>query len=191
MVQDYPGFLTESQRDYLRGEKDLDDHSNPSQFRRRVRNRINGMQKDLMLLNWSPHFDEDDLAKTVRDPGSYQQLGRGVEMSDEQIEQSIEIAEAMSKIYGANAVVELSNLLRQMTEGDQKDIEEELDDMDGDDMETAIREMYVREIASQTAEVLRNSGVSNPEDVVIDFFESLWPDRSRAIRIAKSEVSES
>lgn len=60
------GFLTPTQRDYLRGEKDLDDYSNPSQFKKRIRQRIQQAQRDWELLNESEVMDEEELQRALR-----------------------------------------------------------------------------------------------------------------------------
>lgn len=67
---DYRGFLTPTQREYLCGEKSLKDYSNPAQFKKRIRDRYRGAQKDAALLEQSPVVDNDELQKSLRVGGN-------------------------------------------------------------------------------------------------------------------------
>jgi len=70
----HPGFLTPTQRKYLDGERDIEEHANPSVLRRRIRDRVAGYYKDWELLNqtdldWhkplrdksNPHSESDEV----------------------------------------------------------------------------------------------------------------------------------
>lgn len=67
---DYRGFLTPTQREYLRGEKSLEDYSNPAQFKKRIRDRYRGAQMDAALLEQSPVVDNEELQKSLRVGGN-------------------------------------------------------------------------------------------------------------------------
>lgn len=171
------GFLTNGQRKYLTGEKDLDEHPNKWEFKKRVRKRISGSFDDLELLRQSPYWTDEDFAKVARET---RQPNTGIlePMDDNTVEQHLDGVKSQSKIYG--------DAVHNMAE----DIEEIELEGDWDDTEEQVQEIFVQHITDVMTDVLNVVTEGDiTDDVTEEFFEDVWPDRDRALEIVQRELS--
>lgn len=171
--------MTESQREYLTGEKDLDDHSNPWQFKSRIRKRVNGSFEDLALLRESPYWSDEDHEKIARDP---LQPNTGVlgAMDADTKEKHIGGVRSQANIYG-DSVRRFAEAIENI---------DEIDDgwQEGEDKEKMVKEMFARQVVHVIDDVLNIVGVSNKE-TKMEIFEDAWPDRGQVVDVAKEELS--
>lgn len=172
------GFLTESQREYLTGEKDLDDHSNPWQFKSRIRKRVNGSFEDLALLRESPYWSDEDHEKIARDP---LQPNTGVlaSMDTDTKERHIDGVRSQAKIYG-DSVQGFVEAIENMDEIDGSW-------QDSDDMERELKNVFARQVVHVVDDVLNLVGVSD-RDTKMEIFEDAWPDREQVVKVANEEL---
>lgn len=176
MAQEYPGFLTESQRKYLRGERDITEHSNPSVVRARIRERVSGSLRDLQLVKNAEWMNGENLAKTIYG-NNISQVGRhGI--SDEQVKQGQDVAEGVAQLYGSEFV---ENLTEQLEE-----LEVEADGIEtADDMEGFVQELFISNSIAVMIDALRSYGL-NEKTVIRDFISNVWPDRDKALDITET-----
>lgn len=171
-----PGILTPADRDKLTGKQSLDDYSNVSTWKGRIRESIRQANDDMSLLQASPHWDDDDFLKIYRD--SHRNTNLVGPLSMEGVEKGADSATAQSKIYG-DAVQKMAEELENV-------------DIDGswqesDDMQQAVQQMFVRNIVRVFTDVLEVQGVTD-DDVVREFFEDVWPEKERALDIVENEL---
>lgn len=180
MAQEYPGFLTESQRKYLRGDKDISEHSNPSVVRGRIRHRLSGMLEDLKLVQESKFMNGDNLAKTTFGTENYQQLGRqGLET--DQVETGMASAKGISQLYGGEFIQNLTDTLEELeVDGDLNN---------EDDLTEAVQELYVENVIGVMVDSMDAYGVDE-EPVIRDFIRNVWPEKDKALEIMESVLDD-
>lgn len=131
MAQDYRGFLTETQRDYLRGDRDIGEHSNPSMLKRRIRERMAGAQRDWELLART-EFEFDN---PLRDKSNH--LADPAGIPDARLSTGYGAMQAQAEAYEAGESTEITdNQLREAAAGD----------MDLDSIPETFAEKYVEQL---------------------------------------------
>lgn len=194
MAQDYPGFLTEFQRAYVRGEKNLDDHSNPSVVKRRLRNRISGAEKDEALLEESDEEWVSDVLhrapRNVHDP-----RGDDAPMTDEAVESYQGAAKAKAESVGVQS--DSIELILETLEADIEEVQQKLEAT-----EDGFRDEVVRELVQDTYTelfakvfVMSCDGMVegwaddvDTKEVVEVMIESIWPTKEQVLESAKEQL---
>lgn len=179
MAQSNPGFLAPRHRKYLSGEYDFSEHSNPSQFRREIRNRVAGARRDWALLN-SEILSKEDLLEAninIHDP-----RGISAPMTDTAIEENKKSVKAQADSVGLEGHDNLEKVLEEM-----------MDDIEGhneDEMRESVEEWLVSGVVETMKGMMEGmGGDSDVEEVVTGFIEGAWPDNERALEIAEKQLS--
>ncbi|QIO22404.1 hypothetical protein [Haloarcula sp. JP-L23] len=180
IVLDMPrsnGFLTPGDREKLTGEQSLEDYSNVSEWKKRVRNSITGVYEDMALLEASPYWTSDDFAKVFRNANNNTAVLSP--LSIEGRENGISGVRAQTKIYGDT----INNFAENL-----EDLDIGSSWQDTEEVEREVQEMFVRNVTTVITDVLHLVGATD-DDVIREFFEDVWPERERALEIVEDELA--
>lgn len=178
MARNY-GFLTERDREYLTGEKDINSLSNPRDKKQDIRKSITAAEQDYQLLARSPYWTDEDFEQ-VWTP---QERNTGImrQMRGSDVETAVESTIGQSQIYG--------DAVRGIAE-DLQDLDISGDWQDEEGLESAVQEMFVSNIVRVFEDVLAVIGATD-EEIVREFFRDVWPDKERALEIVDAELNDS
>lgn len=164
----YRGFLTPKTRKYLIGEFDLDNHSNPSQFKTRLNKRIEGAALDLALLEQSDRISDEQLKKIISIdgrtsfPGDYPREDQTKVLKNGGVGYAKMLAgDSINDIYGV------------MSEAAQTE----------DAEARRVKKHIISQVVSMF-DILDEYG----EDDALRWLQTYWPTKAEAIEIAASEI---
>lgn len=195
MAQEYPGFLTDKIRAYVRGDKDISEDSNPSREKGRFRERLNGAKRDWALIQTSEQeWVRDQLLKSNRN--IHDPRGLQAPMTNEAVEQNRQAAKAQADSVGLDGDG-IEGVFDEM-EGKLEKVKEEFDDGDSltdDEMKTAVQEVYQDLFAATFIETVDSmldgwAGNVDKEEVVEGFIRGAWPEQERVLESAKKQLSD-
>ena len=181
------GFLTDGDREKLTSEEI--EIESESDWRRKVRKSVSASYEDMVLLEESPHWDDEDHKKALRP--NYENTGVAPSLTDEDIDRGISAVLAEAKTYQSDLALSLADELDEMMESEE--LEEEIERRITEDMRQGVLKREVREIFAEFVvkewrDVLTTADVLQPDKVIEDMVK-IWPDRD-TIR-AKAEDLES
>lgn len=195
MAQEYPGFLTDTIRAYVRGDKQISSSSNPSRDKKRFRERISGAKRDWALIQTSDQdWVHDQLLQSNRN--LHDPRGLQAPMTEEAVTQNRQAAKAQADSVGLDAD-SLEGLFADM-DGEIDQLKAEMDGGDGlsnDEMEANVQAMFQELFAScfvHTIDTMMDgwAGSVDKQEVVRGFIEGAWPDQQSVLDSAEKQLSE-
>lgn len=172
-----PGFLTKADREKLRGKQDMDEYSNVSQWKGRVRESLAQAYRDKALLEESSLWDDEDHMKVLRE--THKNTPLTPPLSEDDIDRGISVMLAEAKTYEIDLALFLADELEDISESEE--IEKEIQKRITEDMRpkrkaNELRKMFAHFVVKEWLDTFSTGNVSRPDEVVEDLVD-IWPDR--------------
>lgn len=196
MSWDYPGFLAPRHRKYLAEEDgyDFSEHSNPSQFRKEIRQRWNGANQDKELLGASDIISREDLMQAPRN--IHDPRGTQAPMTEQRMGEAQTATKAQAQSVGleTDSLEAIFGEMRQEMMEAQDEIKE-ADGVSREEMSKNVREIYRRLFAHAFVATIDGmlegaAGSVDKKAVVEGLIKGAWPERDQVLETALQELSD-
>lgn len=187
MAQEYPGFLTDRFREYLRGEQDITDSPNPSRERGEFRERFAGAKRDMALIQTSQEeWVKKELLKAERNV--HDPRGLNAPMTDKAIDRNYNAAKAQSESVGVESggVEDVLDKMQQKIE----DVDSDFEDQMQQEIQQIYEELFAAAFVETVAGMLEGAaGNSEKQEIVEGLIEGAWPKKEEVLQTAREQFS--